>query len=268
VGAAGSVAGPAGAAGILRQLGGPAGLGLEGMSRVKGHDWKWGWNAGALLTFDDRFRLGASYRSAIAHDVQGDATFEDAPAFATAGPLGGLGAALNGRFADGAISSKIELPQTVSLAAAYQGEKLDLLADWTWTGWSSIQDLTIKRTSGSVLSTVPLNFQDTWRVGLGGNYRLTPKTRMRLGFAWDKTPVQDSHRTPRLPDDDRTWIAGGVEVKVGKGAFDLGYAHLFVKDASSNLPNQDSPTSAPAGPLVGTYNAKVDILSLQYRISF
>jgi hypothetical protein len=50
------------------------------------------------------------------------------------------------------------------------------------------------------------------------------------------------------------------------GAVDVGYAHLFVSEPTSNLmadPVND-PTSVFAGSLVGTYSASVDILGLQY----
>ena len=81
--------------------------------------------------------------------------------------------------------------------------------------------------------------------------------------------MQDEYRTPRLPDNDRVWTAAGFEYKLGeKGAFDMGYAHLFVDDASSNLPNQDTPASPPKGKLIGSYAAKVDIVSAQFRFSF
>ena len=81
--------------------------------------------------------------------------------------------------------------------------------------------------------------------------------------------MEDRYRTPRLPDQDRTWAAVGFQYKVGKsGAIDVGYAHIFVKDATSNLPNQDSPSSPPSGNLVGSYKASVNILSVQFRRSF
>jgi long-chain fatty acid transport protein len=269
VGGAMAAAGPAAAAGILAQLGGPAGLALEGVSEVEGDAWSWGWNVGAALEIGDRGSLAATYRSAIRHDIAGDVTFAGAPTFATTGPLSGLGTALNARFADGSVTAQIELPDTLSVAAAYEGEKVELLADWTWTGWSTIQTLTIARSSGSVLSQVPLNFEDTWRAGLGFNYRLQDAWTLRLGTAYDRTPVQDAYRTPRLPDQDRIWAAIGFQYRLGKaGAFDLGYAHLFVDEGMSMLPNQASPTSPPTGNLIGHYHAKVDIVSVQYRHSF
>ena len=267
--AAAATGNPAIVPGMLAQIGGASGLALEGVSQVEGDTWSWGWNAGAAVQIGKEGHLAASYRSRIKHDIEGDVAFAGAPVFVTAGPLGALGTALNGRLANGPVTAQIELPETVSLGASYEGEKFEVLGDWTWTGWSSIQDLTIKRSDGSALNSVPLNFKDTWRAGLGFNYALSDEWTLRLGTAYDKAPVQDRYRTPRLPDQDRTWAAVGFQYKVGKsGAIDFGYAHLLIKDATSDLPNQDSASSAPSGKLVGGYTAGVNILSVQFRRSF
>jgi long-chain fatty acid transport protein len=268
VGIAGSVS-PLATAGILAQLGGPSGLATEGLCTVEGDAWTLGYNAGALLQAGEWGRLGVSYRSAIRHDLSGTAAFQGSPTLAQSGPLGTLGAAINARFSSGPVTTRVELPETFSVAGAVRGSSFEVLADWTWTGWSSIQDLTIRRRDGSVLSTVPLNFKDTWRAGVGLDYRIDENWLVRVGTAFDRAPVQDAFRTPRLPDNDRTWAAGGFQRRVGKaGALDVGYAHIFVKDAASSRPNQDSPTSAPAGALVGTYAGSVNIVSAQVRWSF
>ena len=116
---------------------------------------------------------------------------------------------------------------------------------------------------------MPLRFESTWRAGLGANVKLNDTWTLRLGTAYDKAPVQDEFRTPRLPDNDRIWAAGGFEWKLSqKARVDVGYAHLFIDDASSNLPNQATATSTPVGNLVGTYDAKVDILGAQLTLTF
>ena len=260
---------PLAAAAIIAQLGGPAGLAKEGLATIEGDDWAWGWNVGALAKLGENGRLGVSYRSKISHELAGTATFVNAPTFQAAGPLAPLFAGLNAKFANDDINAPVDLPDTFSAAASWHGPKVEVLADWTWTGWSSIQALAVTRADGSAFSDAPLKFVDTWRAGLGVNVKLNDTAKLRLGAAYDKTPVQDLYRTPRLPDADRIWAATGLEWKVGKnGAFDIGYAHLFLKDAESQLPNQDTPTSTPAGDLKGTYNANVNIVSVQYRISF
>src|SRR4029079_5196282 len=132
------------------------------------------------------------------------------------------------------VNATIKLPDTISVAlVASPSTKLDIMADYTYTGWDKIQDLTINRDGGGVLSTVPLTFQNTYRVGLGATYGWSEKMKLRLGTAYDKSPVQDEFRTPRLPDGDRVWASLGLQFKAGKGAVDVGYAHLFVSEPTS-----------------------------------
>lgn len=255
-------------AAVNAQLG-PQGQALEGQGLISGDSNAWGWNVGALLKLGTQAHLGVSYRSKIQHDVTGDVTFQGAPTFSLPGALAPIGEAINARFASGPVKTTIKLPDTLSVAAAWEGEKAEVLADWTWTGWSSIPSLDIVRANDSPLSSVPLQFQDTWRAGLGFNYHLNESWMLRLGTAYDKAPVKDQYRTPRLPDNDRVWASAGFQWSISKKAVvDVGYAHLFIGDASSNLPNQDTPTSTPVGALVGTYNAKVDILGAQISLHF
>jgi long-chain fatty acid transport protein len=254
-------------AAVVAQLG-PEGRSLEGSGLISGDSKAWGWNAGALLKLGEQAHVGVSYRSKITHDITGDVTFEGAPTFSLPGALAPIGDGLNAKFANGPVKTKITLPETWSVAAAWENDKVELLADWTWTGWSTIQSLDIDREDDSALSSVPLMFQDTWRVGLGLNYRLDDAWTLRLGTAYDKAPVQDEFRTPRLPDNNRIWAAGGFEWKISeKARVDVGYAHVFIDKGTSDLPNI-SATGTPVGALVGDYNAKTDILGAQLTLSF
>jgi long-chain fatty acid transport protein len=238
--------------------------GSEGVFKLSADDWAWGWNAGVMVHFSPATRLGVSYRSRIKFAVAGEATFGSRPASLSAVP----------NIADGNIKADVELPDTVSVAVAHQlHPQLQLLVDYTWTRWDSIQDLTVVRTSGPLrgqtLTSVALHFKNSWRVGLGANYQLTPQWKLRGGFAFDKSPVQDAFRTPRLPDEDRTWLAAGAQWAFAPNvALDFGLAYIFVKDASSNLVNQETATAVPRGSLVGNYEANVWILSTQMRWSF
>jgi long-chain fatty acid transport protein len=253
---------------VVAQLG-PQGTGLEGAGLISGDSKAWGWNAGALLKLGEQAHLGVSYRSKITHDITGDVTFEGAPTFSLPGALAPIGDGLNAKFANGPVKTTITLPETWSVAAAWENDKVEVLADWTWTGWSTIASLDIVREDDSALSSVPLQFQDTWRVGLGLNYRLNDAWTLRLGTAYDKAPVQDEFRTPRLPDNNRIWAAGGFEWKLSeKARVDVGYAHIFIKGGTSNLPNQETSTSTPVGDLIGDYTAKSDILGAQLTLSF
>ena len=257
-------------AALVPQLG-PSGVATETSALISGTSDAWGWNAGALLKLGTQAHLGVSYRSKITHDVAGDVTFTGVPTITLPGALAPIGTTLNARFADGPVTTTIDMPDTFSAAAAWENDKVEVLADWTYTGWDAIQSLDIKR-EGSTdnFSSVSLKFQNTWRAGLGVNVKMNEKFTLRLGTAYDKAPVQDEFRTPRLPDDTRIWAAGGFQWKLSpKAVVDVGYAHIFVSgDAPSTLPNQETSGSTPSGALVGVYNTKVDVLGAQISLHF
>jgi long-chain fatty acid transport protein len=135
------------------------------------------------------------------------------------------------------------------------------MADLQYTGWSSIQELKIVRSTGVVLSTTPENFRDTYRFSVGANYRYTDAWTFRGGLAYDQSPVRDAQRTPRLPDNDRTWLALGAQYKFSPAvSLDLAWAYIFVKDSSIN---QNEGSTAANGLISGTYKNNVNIVGLQ-----
>jgi long-chain fatty acid transport protein len=249
----------AGGAGLLAAIGGP---GQEGIAQVKGDDSAWGYNLGIMVDLGPNTRIGAAYRSSVKYTIEGDVTFSNRPAL------------LAGGIPNGPVRADIKLPATASVNLFQKfGPRWELLADVSWTDWSTLKSLDIFRTNGVLLSTTPLNWKDTWRVGVGANYLVNDLWTLRFGTAYDQSPVPDADRTPRIPDQDRVWLAIGAQYRLSKQlAFDFGYAHLFVKDASVNLcppPQAATPACAGKNNLVGNYNSnKVDILSAQVRYAF
>jgi long-chain fatty acid transport protein len=245
----------------LLAAGGP---GREGLATVEGDDSAWGYNLGAMFDFGPNTRVGIAYRSAIKYTLTGNVTFSNRPAV------------LNAGLPDGPVRADIKLPGSASLSLFQRLDpKWDLLADVSWTDWSTLQSLDVYRSDTNArLSTTPLKWKDTWRVGVGANYHYNDVWTLRVGVAYDQSPVSDAERTPRIPDQDRTWLAFGGQYRMSKQlAFDFGYAHLFMRDASSDLCNAAQAAANPAAcsgknNLVGTYKSDVNILSAQVRYSF
>lgn len=225
---------------------------------VTGDDWGWGWNIGAMFNVSPSTRIGVSYRSEIDYTIEGDITVSpNIPPLLVNGPA----------------RADIDVPAMASIAISQQiGRDWTILADYTYTWWDSIKTLGIVRANtGATFTTLDLEFKNSWRLGVGANYRLNDQWKLRFGTAYDKTPVQDAFRSPRLPDEDRVWLAIGAQWQFSKqGALDFGYAHEFVDDASSDLriPPPPVPPGLPGGRLRGTYKADVNIFGVQVRYSF
>jgi long-chain fatty acid transport protein len=246
-----------------------AAAGLESGADVSGNDSSWGWDLGALWQANDVTRFGVHYRSKIKYDVSGSVNFSNPTASqlgtlpASLAPVGAaLVAGVNAALANGDVKLHIEMPDTANVSVFHQfSNKWDLMADLQYTGWSTIKDLTIVRSTGVVLSSTPENFRDTWRISGGANYRYSDQWIFRGGVAYDQTPVRDAQRTPRLPDQDRTWLALGAQYKFSPSlSVDVAWAYIFVRNPSIN---QNEGSTAANGLISGEYRSNVNIVGLQ-----
>ena len=231
----------------------------DGQATVEGDSDAWGYNLGALFQVSQDMRIGVAYRSNMKQDLQGNVTFTL--------PAGVPPSAVP----NGPVTASLDLPETASLSVFQRfDDKWDIMGDVTWTHWSRFQTLTVTRTNGSVLTSQPENWSDTWRFSLGLNYRATEKFMLRFGTSYDQTPTSDTYRTPRIPDQDRIWAAIGVQYAFTPGLLlDVGYAHLFVRNASVSQTNNIAALPASVrGQLVGDYDNSVDIIGAQLTWSF
>ena len=223
--------------------------GAAGIATLTADDMGYGYNLGIMIQASPSTRIGAHYRSAIKYELEGTVAFS----VATPG--------------NGGVRADLEVPDSLSISVFQAlGSDWELMGDITRTGWSSVQQLQVIRTTGAgtgtTLNTLQFQWDDTWRYAVGANYKFNPQTKLRMGVAFDETPTNDTYRSPRLPDQDRTWLAFGVQYKPSKsGILDVGYAHEFIKDANIN-------NVSPIGTVVGKFESKVDILSVQYSMSF
>ena len=59
--------------------------------------------------------------------------------------------------------------------------------------------------------TVPEDWDDVWFFALGATWKPNAQWTVRAGAAFDQSPIPDSTRSPRIPGEDRTWIALGAK---------------------------------------------------------
>lgn len=248
------------------------GAGQTGRAKLEADDDGWGWNAGVIFQPTASTKIGFSYRSTIDYKLDGDVSVTS--------DSGAPAAVAAANASSGTATADLTLPDSFSLSLAQAlNDRVELLADVTFTRWSEINRINIVNPgNGTLRDSLVLDFDDTYRYSIGVNYKLNDDWKLKGGIAYDETPVKGAaSRTVRLPDNDRTWVSIGAQTKVGPaGRLDFGYSHLFIKDADINFtrsqqaPGQTTPTPAPltATTVTGSYDGSVDIFSVQYTHSF
>jgi len=227
----------------------------DGKVKLEANDGSWGYNVGVLFTLPQDTRIGIHYRSSIEHTLEGSAKFASVPAVFAASPV----------FRNGDAKASIKLPETISLSTFQQlNPTWALMGDITWVRWSRFDELRVRFANGAPDNVTPENWDDSYRVSLGMNYQASDAWKIRAGVAYDDSPVSTTFRTPRIPDEDRIWLALGASFKPSKQTtLDIGYVHIFLNgDVNLNLRN------TTAGNLRGEYDGHADIVSVQFTHSF
>lgn len=226
--------------------------GNDASAKVEGDDWAGGFNVGLLYEPNNNTRVGLAYRSQVKQQLKGKANFRNThPLFTGSSfPV----------FVDTDVLAGIDLPQTASLSVYHNlNTQWSVMADATWTGWNSFQELRIEYDGFQPDTVVDESWNDSMRYAVGLDYRHNNKWLFRGGLAFDESPIpNDEHRTARIPGEDRTWVSIGFGYQMTPSlGVDVGYSHLFVKEPKT------AHGTATTGTISGDYDASVDILSAQ-----
>jgi len=222
--------------------------------RLKMRDNAWGWNIGLLYQVTDDTRVGLSYRSRIKQKAEGSVTIRN----------DGLAILPNlPAFQRLPANATVKLPDTVVFSVVHAlNPRWTLLADVSWTGWSSIPSLDIE---GAQSDRLDLRFRDSWRFALGASYTLDERWTLKGGLAYDQSPVDNAtYRPTSLPDNNRKWLSLGAQYRFNAATtIDVGYARLFLSRAP--IAND---TAAAKGTINGSYKSNANIFGVQVSHRF
>lgn len=240
-------------------FGTPGNAAADGRVAVKQDSWAPGWNAGLLWHPSKDLRVGLAYRSKVDHELDGTASFVK-PANLPA-TINGLAALTNG-----GTKTDLPLPASAALSVFYQANEVwSVMGSATWTKWSVVKELRTRFDNGAADSVIPLQWENTWRVGAGVAYKATPALTLRTGVAYDQSPTTSpSLQTLLIPDADR-WVLGlGGSYALSKASsIDFGVTRYFFK----NLPVENSATLS--GVLSTRYpSAGINAISVQGNFRF
>jgi long-chain fatty acid transport protein len=224
----------------------------DGRVEFKGGDWAAGFNAGLRWLPAERTGVGVSYRSNIDHELGGPADFTVPPEVAALTGGGRL-------FADTNARVLLPMPQELSVSA-YQvlDERWTLLADATWTDWSRFKELHVSF-DNALQPPVrqAANWRDSIRFAGGAKAEVADRWSLRMGAAYETTPVPDATRTPRLPEKGHFWLSGAGSYSIGdRWSLDVHVSHLITPDAAIVL------SDPAAGQLTGSVHWRLSVFGV------
>lgn len=270
----------------------PGGTNGDGSLTVGGVNVAAGFNVGYLYQFDDSMRFGLTYRSKIVHDIDVttnwdfrnvSGTVPDPNAPTALGALTGPRVSVQDYASvyarpSGTGNVRIVSPESIAGSLFKQfSPRFALMGTVNFVRTSSTQELRVHfddvtRPNGGCYgaatcypgvtrqgdAVIQNKFRDTWKVSIGGNYKLNDKVMLRSGLGYEQTPVPDaSSRYAGLPDNDRYVFSLGGRYSVRKNlSLDAAYSLIMIKDSIANYtdnchPAGYKPSNYPNGNLDG-----------------
>lgn len=227
----------------------------------------YGGNA-AIFYRGEVFRLGVSYRSRVDVNVDGTAFLV---------PLG----------LESAAFSSVTFPDMVNVGIAFKPrENIIVALEGDWVNWKSFRDIEISYASAAYLAGLnairarvggaPVSMtviKENWRavfaLRAGLEWRYRPNMRMRIGYSFDPTPVDDVYFTPAIPDNDRHLFSAGWGYDLTDSTtLDLAYMFVYF--------NERNQTASPIGDLPrapelvknGRYKARAHLITASLTMAF
>lgn len=201
---------------------------VDGQINVKTESFAPGVNIGLMFAPSETSKLGIAYRSRITHNLHGDLTFLRINATPNA-------------------SLKMVMPHNIIASFSQDfANRFTLLAELGWSNWATMQNTALHVDNFTALT--PLNWNNTYRAGLGGKFKATDALTFQAGVSYDSSPTNATHRLPVLPMDKQIRVGAGVMYSMLK-AVNLAFSYEYWDLGSAHINNTSS-----SGVLAGSYS--------------
>jgi len=157
----------------------------------------------------------------------------------------------------GLAGSEVDIDMTVPQAVLLSGyhqltEHWAVMANIGWQDWSEFgkQDFTLRSTNATTF-TQELDYDDTWHIALGAQYRFAERWLWSVGAAYDTSPMDDAdQRTPDLPLDRQVRVGTGIQYDWNQDVT-VGVAYEYMDAGEAEIDQAGGPLK---GPLKGEYD--------------
>jgi len=189
-----------------------------------------GYNVGLQYKPIANFTLGVNYRSGTELDFKdGTATYR----FPATGNEETDRYIANLYPASTSAGFKMKLPYQLGAGAAFRfTENLIAEFDYVQTGWSSYDKIIVSlndAVDGNTEMVMPKNYEDSYSVRFGLEYKVDASLALRAGYYWEKHTVPAEFVEPSMPDGSRHNYTIGFGYKIFGISAD-GFYHISLQD--------------------------------------
>ena len=238
-------------------------LNISGLhTNLNGNGWGFGMTAGVTVTPGPNTTIGVGWRSGLNQRIDGNLNSAALPT-------------------SEAVNTTLDLPDIVSAGIRHRfDDRWTVMGTAEWTNWSRIGTSIVNQAAGgpaligSSVVALPFQFRDGWFYSVGAEYVMDARTTLRGGVAYEISPITDRVRIPLLPDNNRVWLTAGASYKMQPNfIMDVGYSHIWVRDANINISAASgNPWFNPSPPLpisyIGSASSSINIFSVGFRYMF
>lgn len=205
--------------------------------RFRGDDSAVGVNLAVHWRPSSRHYWGATYRSAVTHQLKGDARVSFLPDATDA-------------------SFSLDIPDLLTVGYSFRpNDEWNLETNIEWAGWGRLDTPMLQNTP---LGSFPYAFEwkDSLMLKLGATKRID-RYSLSVGYDWSESAQPDQTFNPAVPDADRHWFHVGVAVREGARPWAIAY-QMGTSDRTVNGANLSMAGETPDG----RYEARIHSLSL------
>ncbi|MEO0819310.1 MAG: outer membrane protein transport protein [Pseudomonadota bacterium] len=233
---------------------------------LDGDDLTVGFSVGALWEPIDGTQIGLAYHHG--YDLDAEVTTDFSPI--APAPLG----LFSGQELQGVVQGDLPATFQVGVTQAIT-DTMRVSAEFRYINWSVFDELTTIVPAFDLETDDAQNYRDAIFAAVGGEMDISDDFTVRVGFAYDKTPTQDTTalteaslgRTVRVPDETRLWFSAGISHDMQMFGLDMtvdaGYSYLYAID--------DPEVVIRTGPFAGstvTYDGGAHIFSVGGSVRF
>ena len=192
---------------------------IDGQVNLQGSTTSYGFNAGVLVTPNDKLSIGVDYRSQVMMKMEeGDAKFTIPTSVQDIIP------------AENKFDAELPLPANLDIGASYQvNEKLLVSLEFNYVFWGTYDSLKFefKEKPELLNSYNPREYESTLIYRIGGEYVVNDMITVRAGAYYDPTPTNKDYFTPETPSLNTYGFSAGITIKPMENlAIDISYLHL------------------------------------------